>query len=428
MEYQPTINIGMIGHVANGKTSIVSAITEKDTKKYKQEKQLGATIKLGYANAKIWRCDLCKEPECFSSTDSSIMRKKCSHCNKDATLVSHISLVDSPGHHSLMATMLNGTCVTDATILVESASNKEIPAPQTLEHLRVADSLGMKNICICLNKIDLVDIETAKNCRDRLRDSLKNTIFEKNIIVPVSANRVANVDYLLKTIVDGIKDIKKDVEMGYCKMIAIRSFNINKQSIPIQDVQPGIIGGTVIKGTLCVGDEITLLPGNFIKTDTGFNYSPIKTFVREIHSEKNSLKKAISGGLIGVKTDLDPIFTCQDRLAGSCIVKNFCDVKVFSTIRVVTQTLNKDRDNIKDGDRIDVNCNGKNTVCTVVKVVKKRMEIRSTEPLCAELEDRVSISVYDCNKRILVRTGTIKEGDECKEISFDEFYETIKHH
>jgi translation initiation factor 2 subunit 3 len=121
-ENQPNINIGLIGHVSNGKTSIVASISKKDTKQFKLEKKVGKTVKLGYANAKIWKCDNCSEPECFHSTSSEQYYYSCS-CGQDCNMIAHVSFVDSPGHNSLMATMLNGTCITDFTILVESVSN-----------------------------------------------------------------------------------------------------------------------------------------------------------------------------------------------------------------------------------------------------------------------------------------------------------------
>jgi len=156
IELQPQINIGMIGHVSDGKSTLVKALTGQTTQRYSQEKQNNLTIKLGYANCKIIKCTTCPEPECYSSVASSIMDYKCKNCDGYAIIVNHVSFVDCPGHHSFMQTMLSGTSVMDYTILVESLGNKQIPAPQTIKHLNSIEATQIENCMVILNKIDLV--------------------------------------------------------------------------------------------------------------------------------------------------------------------------------------------------------------------------------------------------------------------------------
>jgi len=417
---QPNVNIGLIGHVSNGKTSIVQSISKKDTKQFKLEKKVGKTVKLGYANAKIWKCGLCKEPRCYSSTDSSQYEHNC-ECGENTKLVAHISFVDSPGHHSLMSTMLNGTCVTDTTILVESVSNIVIPAQQTLEHLKVANSLGLDNICVCFNKLDLEKKkDKAITKKMELRKALKDTIFENSIIIPLSANRGINVDYLLQKIVEKVSGIKKDVTDKYCRAVIIRSFNVNKQHISIKDIVPGIIGGSIIKGSLQIGDKVTIYPGLYYKN----YYSPIVTTITEIHSEKNKLSTALPGGLIALQTDLDPSLTFQDKLAGSCVVKGNIDVKIYGTIRCTTNFI-EDEDNIKENDTISVNCNGKSFRAKVNKIKKNKIEINLHDPVCVEIGDRISISIFDKSTTKLTRTGKIIEGIECEKLDLKDLLNMI---
>lgn len=421
-ENQPNINIGLIGHVSNGKTSIVSAISKKDTKQFKLEKKVGKTVKLGYANAKIWKCENCSEPECFHSTSSEQYYYTCS-CGTDCNMIAHVSFVDSPGHNSLMATMLNGTCITDFTILVESVSNQAIPAPQTEEHMRVANSLKLNNICICLNKLDLETKENAMKKRDKLRKSLKNTIYSHSKIIPISANSGTNINYLLQEIVNKVNTVNKDNSNEYCRAVIVRSFNINKQNIPIDNIESGVIGGSIMRGSLQVGDNITIYPGYCI----GEKYCPIKTSVKEIFSEKNKIESAFSGGLIGIKTDLDPVITHKDQLAGSCVVKGNVDIKVYNIIRCFTEYITEDKDNLQKNDTILINCNGKNIYGKILKLKKDgRMEIKLAEPVCIEINDKVSISSINNNIKKLVRTGEIVEGEECTQISIDTLFSMIK--
>ena len=158
MQKQAVINIGMIGHVANGKTTITGQMTGIATNKYSSEKKQNKTIRLGYANFKVWRCDNCNK---FKATGSSIFDIKCDCLNNkndvehSMKLINHFSIVDCPGHNMLMSTMLNGSSVMDYTILVESITNEICPVPQTAEHFRATMIAGIPNAMILMNKIDI---------------------------------------------------------------------------------------------------------------------------------------------------------------------------------------------------------------------------------------------------------------------------------
>jgi translation initiation factor 2 subunit 3 len=129
---QASINIGVIGHVAHGKSTLVKSITGVSTIKFQQEKKRNITIRLGYANAKIYHCQVCNK---YSSRSSESPNEiSCTECNSTIQCVRHVSFVDLPGHAQLMGTMLNGVQIMDAAILV-IAANEPCPQPQTEEHL-----------------------------------------------------------------------------------------------------------------------------------------------------------------------------------------------------------------------------------------------------------------------------------------------------
>lgn len=135
---QATINIGTIGHVAHGKSTVVKSLSGVLTVRFKNEKERNITIKLGYANAKvdeqferhrsilvqqIFECDneKCPRPERFRSAGS--IKEDTFPCDRTGCggqfrLVRHVSFVDCPGHDILMATMLNGAAVMDAALLL----------------------------------------------------------------------------------------------------------------------------------------------------------------------------------------------------------------------------------------------------------------------------------------------------------------------
>lgn len=116
---QATINIGTIGHVAHGKSTLVRAVSGTNTVRLFREKLRNITIKLGYANAKLYKCSACEPPDCYKSFNSAKPDSvECTKCGADLILTRHVSFVDCPGHDALMATMLAGAAVMDAALLL----------------------------------------------------------------------------------------------------------------------------------------------------------------------------------------------------------------------------------------------------------------------------------------------------------------------
>ncbi|CAM6098968.1 unnamed protein product [Calypogeia fissa] len=137
---QATINIGTIGHVAHGKSTVVRAISGVQTVRFKNELERNITIKLGYANAKIYKCEdeNCPRHMAYKAygsgqEDSPLCDVKGFETSR-MKLLRHVSFVDCPGHDILMATMLNGAAIMDGALLL-IAGNEGCPQPQTAEHL-----------------------------------------------------------------------------------------------------------------------------------------------------------------------------------------------------------------------------------------------------------------------------------------------------
>lgn len=166
---QATINIGTIGHVAHGKSTVVKSISGVHTVRFKNELERNITIRLGYANAKLYECTNpeCVKPGNYTSRGSN---HKDTFIDEKGTweLRRHVSFVDCPGHDILMATMLNGAAVMDAALLLV-AGNESCPQPQTSEHLAAVEIMKLKNIIILQNKIDLVKGEAAVQQRDQIK-------------------------------------------------------------------------------------------------------------------------------------------------------------------------------------------------------------------------------------------------------------------
>ena len=120
---KPEVNIGMVGHVDHGKTTLVRSLSGVWTDQHSEEIKRGISIRLGYADATFRRCPQCPEPDCFS------VEAKCPHCGTETEVLRTVSFVDSPGHETLMATMLCGAAIMDGAVLVISA-NEACPSPR----------------------------------------------------------------------------------------------------------------------------------------------------------------------------------------------------------------------------------------------------------------------------------------------------------
>ena len=197
---QAEINIGMIGHVDHGKTSLVKALTGKWTDTHSEEIKRGISIRLGYADTVFYRCKKCSSPESYS------IAPKCPNCGAAAEVSRKVSFVDAPGHETLMTTMLSGATLMQGAVLVVAA-NEECPQPRTEEHLMALSISGVKNIVVAQNKVDLVDKEHAKKNFVQIKNFLKTYGFENSPIIPIAANFGTNIDLLIEAIESGLVKI-----------------------------------------------------------------------------------------------------------------------------------------------------------------------------------------------------------------------------
>ena len=115
MNVQSDVNIGLVGHVDHGKTTLTKADT------HSEETKRGISIRLGYADIEFRKCPECDEPECYTTSE------KCEHCGSETELIRKVSFVDAPGHETLMATMLSGAAIMDGAVLV-IAANESCPS------------------------------------------------------------------------------------------------------------------------------------------------------------------------------------------------------------------------------------------------------------------------------------------------------------
>ena len=396
----PEINIGMLGHVAHGKTSLVEAISGKLTLTHSEELKRGITIRLGYADASIYKC-----PKCGRYSTSP----KCPFCFSDTELQRTVSFIDAPGHETLMATVLTGTSLMDGAILI-IAANEKCPQPQTREHLAVLELMGIKNVIIVQSKIDLVSEEEALKNYQQIKDFVKGTSLEDAPIIPVSSQQRVNIDAVLEAIEKFIPTPKRD-ETKELKMFVARSFDINKPGTEPEKLVGGVLGGAIAQGKLKLGDEIEIRPG--IRLEEKFQ--PLFTKVVGLQKAKLDLEEAGPGGLLGVLTELDPFLTKSDSLVGNVVGLPGKLPEVFTSLslevnlleRVVGSEDLKEMAPIKMNEDLMINVGTARSVGTVVEMKKNRIQLKLKIPVCAEKKDKVVISRQVAGRWRLVGYGVI---------------------
>lgn len=170
------------------------------------------------------------------------------------------------------------------------------------------------------NKIDIIfkDTEKTKENYKQIKEFMKGSICRNSPIIPISAEQKYNIDAVCESICD-IPLPKRNLSVAP-KMIIIRSFDVNKPGTSIDELQGGVVGGSVLEGVLQVGMAVELRPGHMFKdADDNIQYTPIKSQIVSLMAENNQLLYAVPGGLIAVGLNIDPSITRNDRMVGNVL-------------------------------------------------------------------------------------------------------------
>ena len=427
---QATINIGTIGHVAHGKSTVVRAVSGVQTVRFKNELERNITIKLGYANAKIFKCDSpdCPRPDCYRPAGSGHVDSfPCARedCTGTMRLQRHVSFVDCPGHDILMATMLNGAAVMDAALLL-IAGNEPCPQPQTSEHLAAVEIMRLNHIIILQNKIDLIKEAQAEEQYKQILKFISGTVAQGSPIIPISAQLKYNIDVLCEYIVTKIPVPKRDFTSPP-RLIVIRSFDVNRPGTEVDDLRGGVAGGTLFQGVLRVGDEVEVRPGIVSKDPSGnVSCRPIFSKIVSLFAENNDLNFAVPGGLIGVGTKIDPTLCRGDRLVGQVLghVGKLPDVFIeleinfFLLRRLLGVKAEGEKQNkvqkLTKGEALMVNIGSLSTGSRVLVVRQDLAKIQVVTPVCTKEGEKIALSRKIDKHWRLIGWGEILQGRRIK--------------
>ncbi|MEK6965733.1 MAG: translation initiation factor IF-2 subunit gamma [Thermoproteota archaeon] len=403
--YQPCVNIGTAGHVDHGKTTLIQALTGVWTSVHSQELKRGITIRVGYSDAAFYKCKSCESPLGYSTTP------KCPNCGKESELSRVVSFVDSPGHESLMANMLSGAALMDGAMLVVAA-NEKVPKPQTKEHLLALQTLGIKQIILVQNKVDLVSYKEALDNYNDITKFVKGTKIAKSPIIPISAQSKLNIDALIGAIEENIETPTRD-ESKEAVMHVLRSFDVNKPGTKIKEIKGGVIGGSLTYGIFKVGDEIEIRPG--IINEKKKSYEPIRTEIVSLGTGAGRVEMAKPGGLIAIGTKLDPSLTRSDSLIGSVIGKPGTLPENLLTAKIEVSLFDSavgDSDEtkvlpIQVGESLRLNIGTAPVLSRVEKVKSNIIETQFKRPVCIFEKSNVAISRRIADRWRLIGAGIV---------------------
>lgn len=404
---QPELNLALVGHVDHGKTTLTERLSGKWTDTHSEELKRGITIRLGYADFIIYHCESC---------DIYTVKEKCLKCNNPAVPLRKISLIDAPGHESLMATMLSGAAIVDGALLLVAA-NEKCPQPQTKEHLTALQITGIKKVIIVQNKIDLVTHEEALDNYRQIKDFLANTEYQDAPIIPISARSNVNVDVLVKTIQEHIPTPKRDLDKSPVMLVA-RSFDVNKPGTKSAQLVGGVLGGTVKQGQFAINQEIEILPGYMVEEKNKKIWKPLRTKITHIFSGGVAVENISPGGSMALGTLLDPSLVKSDSLVGSLVGLSGKLPSVYYQINLDTYLLKrvvgtKEETDVKPLAKNEVlmlNVNSTATVGVIVDPSKKNTTCILKKPLCVEIGSRISISRRVGDRFRLIGYGILKSG------------------
>ena len=390
MNHQPILNIGCLGSVSDGKSTLVKMLTGIETQQDSREKVKNITINQGFGNMKIF-----KNKDTFITTDSNTSNIP------EHELVNHISFVDCPGHQELIKTMLGALELMNGAIVIVAVDQPITMKPQLAQHLSAAKLGAIDKIIICMNKIDLVDKAVLMKRKYELDTLLKTYDIKPYRIIPTCFNKKIGLNHLVNTIMelfnpDELLDSTKNPIFNIS-----RTFDFNKPGTDWDDVVGGVVGGTLKSGKLKIGDKIEIRPGIISNIKGKISWEPLIVSIVSLKTDTTDLEEAVPGGLIGIGTDLDPFYCKKNALVGH--VAGFPDnmPNVFVLINITISSIQNWEPTLKDNVLLKMGtltCDAK-----LVIINKKQYKFELSKPVC--IRDNENIIICRNINKILTVVG-----------------------
>lgn len=361
--------IGTAGHIDHGKTTLIRAITGRNTDRLKEEQERGISIELGFTYF-------------------------------DLPSGQRAGIIDVPGHEKFIKNMLAGVIGIDIVLLVIAAD--EGIMPQTLEHLYILDLLGIKKGFIVLTKSDLVDDEWSDMVEEEVRDEVKGTFLENSPIIRASSTTKMGIEEIIHLIDEKAEELEERDVDDMPRLPVDRVFSISGFGT--------VVTGTLLSGQLKVGDEVEVFPNN--------KKARIRTL--QVHDQDAAIAyggQRVAINLAGLKK--------EDVERGDTIapVNSMTDSMMLDVKIKLLKNIDRYIDN---RTRLRLYIGTKEVLCRVVLLDKEELgpgeeayaQLRLEEEIVAKRGDKFIIRFY--SPMFTIGGGEILEPNPNKKKRFDE--------
>lgn len=363
------IIIGTAGHIDHGKTTLIRALTGRNTDRLKEEEKRGISIELGFTY--------------FDLPDGQ-----------------RAGIIDVPGHEKFVRNMLAGVIGIDIVILVVAAD--EGIMPQTSEHLAILDLLGIEKGFLVMTKADLVEDEWMDLVEEEIYENVKGTFLENSPIIRVSSTNNEGLDEVKDLLQKYSKDIEDKTNKEEPRLPVDRSFIISGFGT--------VVTGTLLSGTLEIGEEIQIYPGDTV--------GRIRTL--QVHDEDAEIAYAgqrVAINIAGIKK--------EDVDRGS-VIAPIGSMKETMMLDVKVKLLESMDRSIENRTRVRLYLGTEEILCRLVLLDREELfpgeeayaQLRLEKEVVAKLKDKFILRFY--SPMYTIGGGIILDPNPSKKKRYDE--------
>ena len=336
--------VGTAGHVDHGKTCLIRALTGTDTDRLKEEKKRGITIDLGFA----------KMPNPSGQ---------------------QIGIIDVPGHERFVRNMLAGIGGIDLVLLVVAAD--EGVMPQTIEHFEILKMLDIKKGIVVITKMDLVDEDWLELVKEDVEATVKGTFLEGAPVVAVSSHTGENIDQLRALILEKVKDVANRREDPSLLRIPIdRVFTMEGFGT--------VITGTLVEGSVRVGDEVQIYPGERIA----------KVRNLQVHG------KAVDAAFAGQRTAVNLVNVKKDEIKRGDVLAAKGTLELTRMLDVKIRMFDDAPRTLVNGSRLHLYYGSAEALCKAILLDADALESGASGYAQLRMEEEVAVRKGD---RFIIR-------------------------
>jgi len=352
------IIIGTAGHIDHGKTTLIKALTGRETDTLKEEKARGISINLGFT---------------FFDLPSG----------------KRAGIIDVPGHEKFVKNMLAGVSGIDIVLMVIAAD--EGVMPQTKEHLEILQLLNIKKGLVVLTKKDMVDEEWLEMIKEDVKDRVKGTFLENSPIIPVSSKTGEGIDKIMEYVEEASEEVEAKDTIGHFRMPVDRVFSVSGFGT--------VVTGTIFGGRINTGETVEIYPQKI----TG-KIRNIQVHDKDVNFAEAGQRCALNiSGVKGEEVSRGNVISKEDIMEPSLTI----DCNLYYLKSAEKPLINRQRVRLYHGtDEI---------LCRVIILDKEEVkpgenayvQLKLEEPIAAQRNDRYVIRSY--SPMITIGGGAIIE-------------------